>query len=311
MMSSWSEVVTVALALPLCWGVVEVGGVALRRLRVYATAQCIRRISNMIVAIEEPDDVEIRLLRRLFPMRVVLDSVIFVSESIYGGSLNRLRLIVEVCELDYHLLRQVRRRRGSARAQSLSRLSLLTYATTVAEYAELYMEQKHRKSRFYAMATLLSAHPDRAVRYILRFDSELTLHEVAVLVQLMRRAGVSIAYTPMLISPNRNLQLIGIYLCNYFTMTDAEPHLQRLAESEDRDVAYLALQTLCSIRGDLSTRGVGVALQRLQPHQRIAFVLRAVQNCYSLQSCAHLLTPKEQRLFSQHTSSYKCRMVCN
>ena len=29
MMSSWSEVVTVALALPLCWGVVEVGGVAL------------------------------------------------------------------------------------------------------------------------------------------------------------------------------------------------------------------------------------------------------------------------------------------
>lgn len=310
MMSSWNEVAVVALALPLCWGAAEVCGVVYRRLRIYAMAQCIRRISNMIVADEEPDDVEIRLLRRLFPMSVVLDSVIFVSESIYGGALNRLTLIVEVCEIDYHLLRRVRRERGS-RAQNLSRLSALTYATTVVEYAELYMEQERRKTRFYAMAALVSVRPDRAVQYILRFDSTLTLHEVAVLVQLMRRAGVAIAYSPMLISPNRNLQLVGIYICNHFSITDAEPHLQRLAESEDRDVAYLALQTLCSIRGDLSTRGVGVALQRLQPHQRIAFVLRAVQNCYSLQSCAHLLSPSEQRLFSQHTSSYKCRMVCN
>ena len=310
MMSSWSEVAVVALALPLCWGVVEVGGAVYRRLRIYATAQCIRRISDMIVADEEPDDVEIRLLRRLFPMSVVLDSVIFLSESIYGGALNRLMLIVEVCEIDYHLLCRVRRGWRN-RAQNLSRLSALTYATTVVEYAEVYMEQEHRKTRFYAMAALVSARPDRAVQYILRFDSALTLHEVAVLVQLMRRAGVTIAYTPMLLSQNRNLQLVGIYICNHFSATDAEPHLQRLAESEDRDVAYLALLTLCSIRGDLSTQEVGVALQRLQAHQRIAFVLRAVQNCYSLRSCAHLLTREERRLFSQHTSSYKCQMVCN
>jgi hypothetical protein len=63
----------------------------------------------MVVAETEPDDREIRSLRTLFPMEVVLDSVIYVAEKIYGNALNRLTLIVEVCELDYHLLGAIRR----------------------------------------------------------------------------------------------------------------------------------------------------------------------------------------------------------
>jgi hypothetical protein len=181
----------------------------------------------------------------------------------------------------------------------------------VAEYAEVYMEEKQRRTRFCAMVALIAARPSRAVRYITQFKEELSLHEVAVLVQLMRRAGVAIAYTPLLCSPNRNLQLVGIYLCGHFSITDAEPHLQRLVESEDGEVAYQALQTLCSIHGDISTQQVGRALRRLLPHQRISFVMRAVHNCYSLRSCAHLLTREEQMLFLQRTNSYKCRIVCN
>lgn len=311
MMISWSEAALIALAIPLSFTAVQVGASSYRRLRSYVTAQCIRRISTMVVAEAEPNDREIRSLRTLFTMDVMLDSVIFVAEKIYGDALNRLTLIVEVCELDYHLLRAIRRGRGERRTRRLSQLSYLTYATMVAESAELYMEEKRRSTRFCAMAALVASRPSRAVLYISRFKDVLSLHEVAVLVRLMRRAGAAIAYTPLLCSPNRNLQIVGIYLCCHFSITDAESHLQRLVESEDVEVANLALQTLCSIHGDLSTRQVSGALRRLLPHQRIAFVMRAVHNCYSLRSCAHLLTREEQRLFLQRTNSYKCQIVCN
>ncbi len=311
MMISWSEAALIALAVPLSVTAAQLGVSSYRRLRNYATAQCIKRISTMVVADVEPNDRVIRSLRTLFPMDVVLDSVIFVAEKIYGDALNRLTLIVEVCELDYHLLRAIRRSGGERRTRRLSQLSYLTYATMMTECAELYMEAKQRSTRFYAMAALVAARPSRAVLYIARFKEMLSLHEAAVLVQLMRRAGVAIAYTPLLCSPNRNLQLVGIYLCGHFSITDAEPHLQRLAESGDAEIANLALQTLCTIHGDISTPQVSRAVRRLLPHQRLSFVMRAVHNCYSLRSCVHLLTREEQTLFLQRTNSYKCRIVCN
>lgn len=298
-------------ALPLSFMVAQAGGSAYRRMRAGAVARCVARISAMIMADEEPSDEDMRSLRSRYSVGVVLDSVLFVADKIYGDRLNRLVLIIEVCELDYYLLGLIRRSRGLQRVRNLSKLSLLTNAAMVVEYAEAYLEEEHRATRFYAIAALVSARPSRAIRYIERFDSALTLHEVALLVQLMRRAGVAIAYTPMLVSQNRNVRLVGIYLCEHFSITDAEPHLQRLAESKDREVAYMALQAICAIRGDISTVEVGEALQQFMPHQRAAFIMRAVQNCYSLRSCAHYLSPDEREMFSQRQNSYKCRIVCN
>ena len=310
-MLSSEEIATLVAALPLSFVVMQAGGSVYRRLRSSAVAQCVARISAMIMADEEPTDGEMRALRSRYSAGVVLDSVLFVAEKIYGDRLNRLVLIIEVCALDYYLLGMIRRSRGLRRVRNLSKLSLLTNATMVVEYAEVYMEESHRLSRFYAMAALVSARPNRAIRYIERFDEALSLYEVAILAQLMRRAGVAIAYTPMLVSQNRNLQLVGIYLCEHFSITDSEPHLQLLAESDDREIAYMALQAICAIRGDISTVEVGEALQQFMPHQRTAFIMRAVQNCYSLRSCAHYLSPDEREIFLQRQNSYKCRMVCN
>ena len=308
---SIGNVVMMASVLPLSLAVVRIGGAAYRRLRGYAVARCVARISEMVVAEVEPSDRDIRSLRYRYTVGVVLDSVLFVAEKIYGDALNRIVLIVEDCELDYYLLGLIRRKSGSQRVRNLSKLSLLTNATIAVERAEIYLDEPHRTSRFCAMAALVAARPNRAIHYIGSVDDELTLYEVAVLTQLMRRAGTAIAYTPLLVSQNRNLQLVGIYLCEHFSIIDAEPHLQRLVVSEDKDVAYLALQALCAIHGDISNSRVGAVLQRLTPCQRISFILRSVYNCYSLRSCAHHLTHEERIMFSQRVNSYKCRIVCN
>ena len=311
MINMLNEVAMVALALPLGALAAQLSQTLYRRCHLYLMARCIWHISAMIMAEEEPSDKEMRGLRLRFPMDLILDSALFISERIYGNSLNRLVLIIEVCELDYYLVRQIDRRSGESRVNNLSKLSSLPYVATMAEYASDYIESDHRAIRFHATAALVSARPDRAIRHIVRFNGSLTLYEVAVLEQLLRRTGAPIAYTPLLLSENRNLQLLGIYICGTLLAVDAEPHLQRLAESEDGEVSYMALQTLCSVRGDISTAQARDAVLRLMPHQRLSFLLHAVQNCYSLRSCAHLLTAEERTLFSQRINSYKCRMVCN
>ena len=305
-----NEAILIAFALPLAATVTQVAHSTYKRLRNYAVARCVWRISNLIMAEEEPSDEEMRALRLRFPSDIMVDSVIFIAEKIYGYTLYRLALIVEVCEIEYVLIYRIRHSKGAAKARLLSKLSAMSH-TLIAEEAEAYIEEEDRNIRFCAMATLVSARPDRAIHYIAKFDAPITLLEAALLIQLMRRNGAPIAYTPLLISQNRNLQMLGIYLSGHFSIADAEPHLQRLVEEEDKEVAYLALQTLCSIRGNISTSQIKDALQQMASHQRFSFLRHAVQNCYSLRSCAPLLTSEERTLFAQQINSYKCRIVCN
>ncbi len=311
MIETTNEAALIALVVPLATAVVQLSHSAYRRFRHYATTRCVWRIANMLTTEEEPSNDDMWALRLRFPMGVIFDSALFVAEKIYGTSLYRLALIIEVCELDYELLERIEQSRGSSRVPQLAKLSALTYNTIIAEYVEEYMEEENHNARFYALASFVSARPDRAVQYIARFKSPLSRYEVAVLTQLLQRTGAPIAYTPLLASQNRNLQMIGIYLSGYFSIVEAESHLQRLTESIDEEVAYMALQTLCSLRGKLSTPQVENGLRHLSLHLRHSFILHAVQNCYSLPSCAHLLTAEERTLFTQQLNSYKCRIVCN
>jgi hypothetical protein len=218
---------------------------------------------------------------------------------------------MEVCGLDCYILNLAKRNNDTERVYTLSKLSRLAPSTMAIECAEIYVEDENREVRFYSMATLVATRPERAIRYIAKFDSPLSLHEVAILAHLMHRAGAPVAYTPLLTSQNRNLQLIGIYISNLFSIADAEPHLQQLVESDECEIAYVALQTLCSIRGDISSQSTGYALKRLAPFQRATFIRHAVQECYSLHPCKHHLSAEEQTLFLQLLSSYKCRIACN
>ena len=198
--------------------------------------------------------------------------------------------------------------------------TILDSATFIAEHIygtvlhrlDLIMEEcREERWRNNDIEGAIDLHADYAIRHIARLEEALSWHKVAQLVQIMRRSGTPLAYSPLLSSRNRNLQLIGIYICDLFSITDAERHLQRLVDSEDGDVAYTALLTLCTIRGDISAPQIEGALQRILPHQRTAFILHAVQCCYSLQSCVHLLSRDECTTFAQRIDSYKSEIVCN
>ena len=269
---SQTEEIAIALALPLLMMVTQVAHSLYRRLYGYIRARCIVRISRLIMEREEPSDKDILSLRRRFSPDTITDAARFISEHIYGNAHHRLMLITEVCEVELSPLKD---------------------------------------SELCDLSTFIEAYPDRAIRYIARLSRPLSWYEVALLTQLLRRTGTSIVYTPLLTSQNRNLQIIGVYLSELFAITDAEPHLQQLSSSPDEEVAYMALLTLCSIRGDISSPQVACALMRLTPYQRTTFIRHAVQACYTPLSCATLLSTEEQRLFIQQLNSYKCQIKCN
>ena len=272
MMVTLSEEIVIAFALPAFVVVTQAVYSVGRRAHAYAKAQCVTRLVEMMLCREEPSDREMRLLRMLFPLGTIVNAVNFISENIYGASLYRLSLIAEVCRLECSPL---------------------------------------RNTHLDDTVTLMEAYPDRAVRYIARLTVPLSWHEVALLSQIIRRRGAPIAYTPLLMSQNRNLQLIGLYLCQHFAIADTEPHLQRLVGEADVEIAYTALLSLCAIHGDISTRQVGGILANLPPHHRAAFIRHAVQACYSVRSCARYLSREESLLFAQRINSYKCQIVCN
>ena len=272
MMLSLNEEIAIALAIPFLMVVAQISISIQQRVCHILRVRCIGRISRMIMSEEEPTDREILSLRRLFPRGVITDSVTFIAEYLYGKAHHRLALIIEVCKIECSLLRE---------------------------------------TQLQDISAFIEAYPDRAIQYVARIESSLSWYEIALLTQLMRRTGASITYTPLLKSQNRNLQLIGIYVCELFAISDAEPYLQQLVESEDEEVAYTALLTLCSIRADIASPRVSSALPHLADYQRTAFVRHAVQACYSLQSCTAHLSDEEQKLFLQLSNSYKCQIVCN
>jgi LemA protein len=183
-------------------------------------------MASMITSCEEPRDEVIRGLQLRYSTNTILESAIFIAEHIYGNSLYRLTTIIEVCEVDYHLLRAMHKGGAKERASLLARLSRLSHIGSMVGFAEEGLRDTEREVQLYATATLIASHPERAIGYIAKLKAPLSLYEVAILTQLMRRAGTPIAYTPLLLSDNRNLQYTGIYICAQLAIVDAEEHLQ-------------------------------------------------------------------------------------
>lgn len=305
-----NELLVVAAATPLLMVVAQGVRMAADYARTFARRRCVGRIAALISAEEEPSDEAIYLLRRLYTRSTLLDAVIFVAEHIYGEALNRLALVVEVCEVDYYLLRRLKKR-GARCVRSLMQISQIATVAPMLDVMELSDDADNRQQAFYLLMARVALHPERSICYIAKFSPLMTAYEVAMVTQLMRRVGAPMAYTPMLVSQSENIQLIGICLVEQLLIVDAEAHLQRLAESETEEVAFAALHALCAIRGDISTPQVARAMKRFAPHHRASLLRHAVLSCYSLQSCAAAFNGEECNRFLQMSNSYKCSMLCN
>lgn len=272
MMTLSSGEVAIALVLPLLAAAAQTTLSLRRTLRSRLRARCVAQIARVVVVSEGRYDEELGRLQRLYMRGTIAESVSFASEYIYGGTHDRLIAIADRCGVRWH--------------PCCGR-------------------------RLQGVAKDIVAQPERAIGYIAELEEPLSWGDVASLMQLLRRTGAPIAYTPLLMSQSRNLQLLGLYICSHFAIADAEPLLQRLVASADREVARAALFTLCALRSDIATPRVALAISRFPLHHRSLLVRHIVQACYSVQSCARILSLEERQLLAERINSYKSKIACN
>ena len=153
--------------------------------------------------------------------------------------------------------------------------------------------------------------PDHAIVHISKIGRPLTLCEAAHLTATLVANNSPIAYTPLLSSRNRNLQLIGLNLVYRFGFIDAEHLVNHLVVSDEPTISDLAIHTLCAICGDMCSRGIINHFERLSAHRRHALLRHAVLSCYTPQSISHLLSDEEKQEFEGRVSSYKCSILCS
>ena len=308
---NWEITLSLAFALPTISVTAQTLHTLHEKIKKFFTQRCIFRIATMVVSQYDPCDKDIYALRRNFTAATILNSLIFISEHIHGIATNRLILIVEVCELERELALLLKRACRVGALHHISRLVQLAPSASTIEKTTISLNNAHSRAQLHTAMGQIASYPQRAIRCLTRIDIPLTIYEVAIFAKLLYRVGVPIAYTPMLTSQNHNLQLIGIYLAESFSAVDAELYLQQLASSHDYEVAHAALYALCAIRGNIASELSSCAIKQLTPLHRAAFLRHAVQSCYSLSSCAQLLTKVERTQFAQRIDSYKCRIVCN
>lgn len=273
-------------------------------------ARCIADIMHLICSGRECQDDEILNLRRHFSHKTICKATLYISDNIYGNELYRLASIIELCGIDYRLIHTSPLASKSARASRLEMLSHFPITAATFEYAEHNLHC-HRHLSFYSAMALIASRPEYAMRYISQLRHDLSLYEVALLAELLRRRSGAIAYTPLLTSENRNLQLLGVYIVQTLLAVDAEPHLQQIIACSDLELSLSTLHTLCTIRGNISSSGAKAFFDTLQPCHRSLFMRNAVQACYSTRACAALLNHEERTQLIGRINSYKCRIVCN
>ena len=100
--------------------------------------------------------------------------------------------------------------------------------------------------------------PDHAIVHISKIGRPLTLCEAAHLTATLVANNSPIAYTPLLSSHNRNLQLIGLNLVYRFGFIDAEHLVNHLVVSNEPTISDLAIHTLCAICGAVAEAYYGI-----------------------------------------------------
>ena len=133
-------------------------------------AECIRDIMPLLCQSHTLHDNDIERLHRRFTCATLRDAILFIADNIYGDEIYRLTSIIEMCGIDYYLIRNIQRHSGTKRALALRTLSHLPLTPSVFEIAEGYID-KERHISFYAAATIIASRPERAIRYITRSGS--------------------------------------------------------------------------------------------------------------------------------------------
>ena len=173
--------------------------------------------------------------------------VVFVAQMTTADERAWLRVIVRYYHIESYILERLQSvQREDERAYLLLMLARLPMsAKTVARVEEL-VESSSRQVSLCALVALFAVTPYRAISLLAKLPYRLSRREIAELLSIISRGCSPIPYTPLLLSKNYNMRLLGIHLVRRFGIVESRTEIAVIVKERDSELREDALSALAS-----------------------------------------------------------------
>lgn len=249
------------------------------------------------------------MIRRRGARLVLAEVIAGLVAATYGLDQAPLRRIVERYGLWDYLLRRARWAQGYRRARFLSLLSRLPGDPRTVQAVARYIGSRNPYVRFAALTAQLAADPSTALRLMADYPYLFSSYEVSEIMTLLRRGMLPVAYEPLVLSPNRNLQAVGLGIIRQFGVEEAEAHLRKIAGGTVPGLGREALYILCALRRPLTGAPIARRIEAMSRAERKALMRYMALEGYSPHSIRRLFDEFERPYYESLVYSYKRCLV--
>lgn len=210
---------------------------------VEAERVAIERISAFISSA----DGDVTTIGKGIARKRLVQCLVFVSEMTMGNASERMGIIMKYYHIESYMLGRIFKCRSSVeRAYLLSLLSRLPISMLAALRVEPLVRAESAQVGFSALLCLFAAAPIRGAATLARLGYRLSRRDVAEVLTVINRGCCPLPYTPLLMSDNYNLQLLGIYLVRRFGIAESRNEIACIVKSKSSELREDALLTLAS-----------------------------------------------------------------
>lgn len=179
--------------------------------------------------------------------------LVFVAQMTTVCERDMLRIIVRYYHIESYLLERLKRERTDReRAYLLSMLARLPISDATVAAVEGMIGSSNTKTSLSALMCIFSATPYKAISRLAKVPYRLTRRDIAEMLSIVSRGVCPIPYTPLLMSKNYNLQLLGIHLVRRFGITESRGEITLLVKEQNSPLRQDALSALASFGEDIA-----------------------------------------------------------
>ena len=232
--------------------------------------------------------------------RLIAEDIADLVDSTYGLDPAPLRRIVERQRLDVFLLRRIRRNGGYRRAYYLHLLSRMPVDEKTVRAVERYTHSRNRYVRFCALSVQMMADMSALSSKIDAYSHRLSYFELSEVLRMLRQNVQPVDYEPLILSPNRNLRMLGLSVVWRFGIEDAEEILLRIVAENRSEESVGAMYVLCTLHSVITRPEV-----EKNPVQRRVLLRYIARQGYSANALQVFIPEEEKRYYVSLVDSYK------
>lgn len=223
--------------------------------------------------------------------RLIAEDIADLVDSTYG--------------LDVFLLRRIRRNGGYRRAYYLHLLSRMPVDEKTVRAVERYTHSRNRYVRFCALSVQMMADMSALSSKIDAYSHRLSYFELSEVLRMLRQNVQPVDYEPLILSPNRNLRMLGLSVVWRFGIEDAEEILLRIVAENRPEESVGAMYVLCTLHSVITRPEVEKFVGGMNPVQRRVLLRYIARQGYSANALQVFIPEEEKRYYVSLVDSYK------